>query len=390
MDHANERTGDSRPAVIMLVNSLGVGGAERQTIALANKLADRFRVVLAYLKSSDSLATHVGADRLAELRCLEVRSRVDLRAARELVALAAKHDARVILCANTYPLLYAQLARALSRRALTVIEVFHTTKLRSWKERLAMLFYRPLFWASHHLVYVCDAQHKYWRRRGLWARRSSMIYNGVNLQHYDPVLLGTDAAGQRSQYGFAAADRVVGICAVLRPEKAHADLLKAVGSLKAEGEAWKILIIGDGPLRAAVEQQAVALGLADDVVVTGYLSDVRAAVSACDVMALVSTAIETFSIAALEAMAMGKPMIMSDIGGAREQVLDGQTGYVFPAGDVRALAACLRHCTDRARLAQMGEVARKRVQDQFSEDRMVEHYARLLLQAHQARVQPVS
>src|SRR5262245_51766158 len=70
------------PGVVMLVNSLSVGGAERQTIALANMLSGRFRVALAHLKPSQGLQATAPVERLAELRSLNVRSRIDLSAAR--------------------------------------------------------------------------------------------------------------------------------------------------------------------------------------------------------------------------------------------------------------------------------------------------------------------
>jgi glycosyltransferase involved in cell wall biosynthesis len=86
---------------------------------------------------------------------------------------------------------------------------------------------------------------------------------------------------------------------------------------------------------------------------------VRADLAACDVVSLVSVT-ETFSIAALEAMAMARPLIMSDVGGAREQVVPGETGWLFPAGDVDALSRCLVEASDRRRLSAFGDAARAR------------------------------
>ena len=87
-----EQPACDRPAVILLVNSLGVGGAERQTITLAT-LLDRYRIVLVYLKPDESLGALVDRDRLADVRSLNVRSRIDLRAARNLAELVTKYDA---------------------------------------------------------------------------------------------------------------------------------------------------------------------------------------------------------------------------------------------------------------------------------------------------------
>lgn len=380
MDRVIGKLSHNHPAVVLLVNSLGVGGAERHTIALANLLSGRFRVVLAYLKPDESLGALVNRDRLAEVCSLNVRSRVDLRAARVLADLAARHDAHLILCANGFALMYAQIARVISRRAVTVLEVFHTMKLGTWKERLSMVFYWPLFLSAHHLVFVCDGQRKRWRRFGLRAGQVHMIYNGVDLDHFDPMRLAHGAQRWRESFGFRAQDRVVGICAALRPEKAHAVLLHAVAQLQAEGQRWKVLIIGDGPMRQAIEATIVALGLQQDVFITGLLSDVRGPLTACDVVALVSKT-EAFSIASLEAMAMAKPMIMSDVGGAREQVVSRQNGFLFPSGDVRALAECLRECSDSRLCEEMGKRARQRVESEFSQQVMAAQYAALLERA---------
>lgn len=372
-----DHKGPSRGTVVMLVGQLAVGGAERHMVTLANSLSERFNVVFAYLKAGEALLDQLRSESMLEVRCLNVSKRVDLRAARELANLASRHCAQMIVCANAYALMYAHLARTLPGRPLAIAEIFHTTKPNSLKERLSLLLYRPFFWATHHLVFVCQAQRRYWLRRGLWARHVHMIYNGVDASHFDPNAYEDKVADARRSLGFGLHDRVVGICAVLRPEKAHADLLSAVAMLRDEGCDWRVAIVGDGPGRAAVEAQVARLGLTDSVKITGFQSDVRESLAACDVVALVSTK-ETFSIAALEAMAMGRPMIMSDVGGAREQVMHGVHGFLFPAGDVRALAQCLRDSSDKSRVRQLGLEARQRVVREFSLQSMQDAYTALV------------
>ena len=367
----------SQENIVLLTSQLSIGGAERHTISLANSLGREFGVVMAYLKPQDDMIDSVRRESLLELRCLDARKRIDLQAARRLLSLCQAHGARMIVCANAFALMHAQLARWLSPTPIVVVEIFHTTKLRTLKEHLELAFYRPWFWAAHDLVFVCEAQRQYWRWRALWASRTHMIYNGVDLSYFDPTGYADHAIDARAELGFEAGDRVVGICAVLRPEKAHADLLAAVAQCARDGQHWKVLIIGDGPLRDSIEREVVRLGLGGRVRITGFQADVRRWLAACDAVALVSTAVETFSIAALEAMAMGKPMIMSDTGGAREQVEHGVNGMVFPPGDVSALAKCLSECWDRSRTRQMGAAARERVERDFSLQTMIDRYAAL-------------
>ena len=366
-----------KEAIVLLTSRLGMGGAERHTISLANLLSRRFRVVMAYLKPDEDMIGLLDRPALSDLRSLKASRRIDMRAARDLAELAARHNARAILCANAFSLMYAHLARRMSAARIPIVEVFHTTKLRTVKEHLELIFYRPFFWAADHLVFVCDNQRRYWRRRGLLARRTHMIYNGVDLAHFDPARHEQGVAATRATFGWSTTDRVLGICAVLRPEKAHADLIEAVARLHRRGQNWRVLIIGDGPMRESVENQIARLGLGQSVKITGFLSDVRDAVAACDVVALVSRSIETFSIAALEAMAMGKPMVMSDVGGASEQVTHGVHGALFPAGDIERLADCLAECWDPAVARAMGAAARERVKHEFSQEVMVDAYADL-------------
>ena len=368
--------GEARNTVLLLTSQLGVGGAERHAVALANLLGREFRMVMAYLKPQHELIELVERESLLELHCLNARKRIDLQAARELLALCQTHGVQMIVCANAFALMHAQLARWLSPTPIVVTEIFHTTKLRALKERLEMIFYRPWFWAAHHLVFVCEAQRQHWRRRALWSRQTHMIYNGVDLSHFDPARYVDHRVQTRAELGFDVGDRVVGICAVLRPEKAHGDLLAAVAQREKQGQHWRVLIIGDGPLRGSIERDVVRLGLTGSVRITGFQSDVRQWLAACDVVALVSAS-ETFSLAALEAMAMRKPMIMSDVGGAREQVEHGVNGMLFPPGDVSALSECLSECWDVDRTQRMGAAARIRVEREFSLRTMIDRYAAL-------------
>ena len=371
------RTQTKAPVVMLLVANIGVGGAERHTVQLANLLAGRFDVVLGYLKADQAAAAGLHPNGLKAVACLDVKKRIDWAAVKRLAQLITTSEVDVVLCANAFPLLYVQLARLICRRHFEVVEIYHTTLVTSLAARLKLLIYRPLFWLSARLVFVCNAQRRHCVRRGIWARRMTVIHNGIDIDHFSNSLPESNEA-LRSKYGFKANHRVVGLCAVFRPEKAHGDLLQAIHRLKKAGVVWKVLLIGDGPTRPAIEAEILRLGLSDDVRITGYVDDVRGAISACDVMALPSVAIETFSIAALEAMALGKPMIMSDVGGAAELIRPGIEGWLFPPGDIEKLAALLTTMVDESRCTAMGAAARRRVERHFSQETMLDRYVALL------------
>ena len=180
---------------------------------------------------------------------------------------------------------------------------------------------------------------------------------------------------------------MIGLSAVLRPEKNHLQLVDAIALLRANGIPARALIIGDGPMRAAVEARARGRGVENDVVISGFQHDVRPYVAACDVMTLCSFT-EAFSMAAVEAMALGKPVVHSNVGGASEMIVPGHNGFLYPVGDTRALVAKLVILSDRVVSTGMGGNARKVVETLFSERAMVDRYEQVLVEVCGNRVRP--
>jgi glycosyltransferase involved in cell wall biosynthesis len=183
----------------------------------------------------------------------------------------------------------------------------------------------------------------------------------------------------RAALDFRDTDYVIGLAAVLRPEKNPLQLVDAIALLRARGIPAKALMIGDGPMRAALEARARERMVANDVHISGFQQDVRPHIAACDVMALCSFT-EAFSLAALEAMAMGKPVVHADVGGAAEMISAGHNGALFPAGDTAALARALEALANRSTSRRMGRNARRVAEARFSEGTMVDRYEKLLLE----------
>lgn len=360
------------PGLLFIVNSLELGGAEKQVVTLLNHLPPgRFRLHLAYLKRSERLLPQLDTSRLDALVCCDIDRGVERRAVRQLRDLIETHQIDALVCTNTYSMLYGFLARRAARRARPKLAtVFHTTLLRTLKEKAQMLLYTRLFKRSDLLVYVCENQRDYWRDRGLRAAADAVVHNGIDVDYFSDLQTPQQKLEMRRGLGFSPEDYVIGLCSSLRPEKAHGDLLQAITRLRSQGTPAKGLFIGDGAERPAVEAQATALGLRDHVVITGLQRDVRPYIGCCDVMTLVSHSIETFSLAALESMALGKPLVMSDIGGASEQVLHGQTGFLFEPGDIDALSTHLQSLASQTLRSRMGSAAQRRVRQLFTVDTM--------------------
>jgi glycosyltransferase involved in cell wall biosynthesis len=374
-------TAPGRPIhLLFLMSSAGVGGAEMLTISLLNGLdPQRFRLSLAYLKEEHDLVPKIDRARVnGEVFCCGVTRALEWHAVRRLAACIRANPVDIVVCTNIYPLLYGWAARWLSGRAPHIVEVFHSTELTSTRARIQMWLHRPLLRVSRMLVYVCENQRRYWRARLLAAREDVVIHNGIDTRHFGTRYGQASIAALRAAHGLAPGDYVVGLCAYMRPEKAHGDLLEAVARARGAGVDLKCLLIGDGPERAAIEAKIAATGLGRHVAITGLVADVRLALAACDVLVIPSHS-ETFSIAALESMAMGKPIVMTDVGGAAEQVVHAENGYLFERGNIGALADSLMRLADPEQRRQMGQRGCLRVSEKFSLDVMIEAYERLFV-----------
>ena len=368
-----------------VTGSLVHGGAERHTITLVNRLAERgHECHAAYVKDDPSqLERLCGA---ASVRCLNARRFLDMSSIKKFSRHLAQLRPSVVVAANASALMYASLALRRSGAAAPLVVTFHTTLLPDAKEWLKMLAYRPFFWRAERLVFVCEAQARHWLARSVFARSHQVIYNGVDLEHWQPRSPG-ESATLRRVLGIAAHDYVVGMCAVLRPEKNPLQLIEAIARLRRRGIAARALLIGDGAMRGAIEARARALGVAGEVIVTGFQQDVRPLLGACDTVALCSDSVETFSLAALEAMALERPVVHSDIGGAAEMIRPGHEGYLFPAGDTPMLVEKLAALANGEERARMGAIARETVRARFAERDMIERYESLLQETALTRSQ---
>jgi glycosyltransferase involved in cell wall biosynthesis len=363
-----------------VTGSLPHGGAERHTISLLKTLAARGHDCHAVcVKPTSVSASDLTLPATSSLQVLGARRYFDSGAVRRFAAWLKQARPQAIVAANGYALMYASLASALLDRRPRLLAVWHSTQLPNMRERLQMLAYRPLFWRSDCMVFLCERQKRYWRRRGLSSGRTAVIPNGIDAEHFSDRDGQWSGAAARERLGFRPGDMVIGLPALFRPEKNHVQLVDAVCTLRRMGVPARALMIGDGAQRPVVESRAARMGVTEHVVITGMHADVRPFLAACDVVTLCSLA-EAFSLAALEAMAMGKPLVLSEVGGAAEMVEPGWNGLLFRARDSEAYVNCLMRLSDLPSARHMGGNARRAVEQHFSDTVMTDRYEELLVE----------
>lgn len=364
--------------LIFAASSLPHGGAERHAIALVNRLAQRGHQCHAVsIKHRAGQLDGLRAGAEGSVTCLNADRYLDPRALLDFGVLVERVRPAVIVAVNPYALMYCRLAARRARARARLAVTFHTTLLQSVKERAQMFYYRPFFWAADLLVFVSDRQRRHWLPRGVFSRRNEVIHNGVDTDQFCDKSSPEERGRFRQALGFGAQDFVIGLPAWLRPEKNHVQLVEAVAALRARGIPARALMIGEGEMRGAVAARARVLGVCRDITITGFQRDVRPYIGACDAVALCSLT-ETFSLAAIEAMALGKPVVHADVGGASEMIVPGFNGFLFPVGDTRAFANRLAFLAEPAVARRMGANARALVETRFSEKTMVDRYERLL------------
>jgi glycosyltransferase involved in cell wall biosynthesis len=208
--------------------------------------------------------------------------------------------------------------------------------------------------------------------RGVPADRLAVVPNGVP----DPE--PTSEATLRAldaELGLDPAAPVVSVVGRLVPQKAHDRFLRAARIVRKSVPEARFLIVGDGELRAATEALAAELGLADAVLFTGIRGDATTIIARSDLIVFSSTW-EGLSIAALEALARGVPVISTAVEGTRELLSEG-AGVVVPHDD-EALAAAIVECLgDPVRRSELGATGRRLHRERFSTARMAAAYRTL-------------
>jgi len=163
---------------------------------------------------------------------------------------------------------------------------------------------------------------------------------------------------------------LIGSAGVLETRKGHEFLLEAAALLKTDGLNLRYQIAGAGPLRQQLEQHAAHLGLQEEVRFLGFVEDITKFLADIDIFVMPSLH-EGLGVAVLEAMAAGKPVIATRVGGLTESVADGVTGIVVPPANAAELAAAIAKLAPAPELArQMGGRGRQRVRQHFTLERM--------------------
>lgn len=364
--------------ILFMIRSLEAGGAERQMLTLANRLASQGnKVAIAVYYSGGSLEPLLENVMLIDL---EKKGRWHLagfffhllrKATRFKPALVNSYMPETNLVSIFLkPFLGCPVVWGIRASNMISGKYGLVSKTALYAEALLSRFADHIIVNSHAGYHVCI-------KRGFPESKMSVIHNGINTSVYSPTEGDTDNRF-RETFTIGPDDILVGMVARLDPMKDHLNFFKAIKKVQNYCSGVFFICVGSGtnPYRSFLEEQIQALGIEDSVVLAGHISDMSTVYNALDILCSSSRYGEGFSNAIGEAMACGIPCVATNVGDAGEVI--GSTGIIVSPGNADELAQGLM---DMISLYRKGKIdhnkIRKRVVETFSVDTLTEETTRI-------------
>jgi glycosyltransferase involved in cell wall biosynthesis len=345
--------------ILYLIKGLGRGGAEQLLASAAPYLdSSRFEYEVAYLLPwKDALVPSMEAAGIPT-HCLDGGRGIGWT--RRLHALVRHNGINLVHIHSPYAAIGTRMA--IGRQAARLVYTEHNV----WSR-----YHRATYWGNaitygrnDYVFAVSDSVRESVRyprlMRGLSMPKIETLYQGL-----DPAAVSTwgGADGVREEFSIPEGAPIVGTVANFKPHKGHAELVRAVVEVRRAIPDVRFVLVGVGPLEEDIRAEAERLGVADSVIFTGFRDDVPRLMGAFDVFTLASR-YEGLSIALIEAMALGKAVVVTKAGGLPEVVNDGRDGLLVETDDVGALAdGLITLLHDDALRGRLGRAARRRAGD---------------------------
>lgn len=352
--------------VLHLITRLPVGGAERLIVGILRNLdPQHIDSLVCCIQDRGELADEVEALGIPVVSLgLMQKHGHDRAVVPALVELMREHKIDVLHSHLYHANLYGRLAAR--RLGVPCIASVHNTYSKPrW---LRHLLNRFLAGRTYRITAgSAEVRRDILRHDRVPAEKVVLLPNAIDLARAESKLTPAEA---RQRLGCATDDRVIGTVGRLEEQKGQRHLLDAFALLRAapgfSGVGLKLLIVGDGRLRDSLRAQAEALGIADACLFPGTIGELGDVYRGIDIFVMPSLW-EGLSLAMLEAMAAGLPMVATAVGGAREVLGEDRYGKVVPPGDAAALAAAIRTLLENpARCRELATVGADRVREHYS------------------------
>lgn len=367
MDHVGRQV----VRVLLITHDLNIGGLQRVVVDLARNLDPaRYKPSVCALREGGAFERELQAAGIPVCIFLTKPGQVDYFTFWKIRQLIRQVKPDIVHTHNTQPFIEGALAAVLGGRPALV----HTDHGRQFpdKRRYMLMEWFASKVASAVISVSDENKAGLVQYEHIAASLIQVVSNGIDEKKY---AIRIDADRKRLSLGCGPMARpILGWCGRMVPEKGLPVLIKALPQLVGKFPRLLVLLAGDGPMRQELEAIAASEGISAHINFLGARTDVAEILQAMDLFVLPSLR-EGLPLVILEAMAAGIPVVATDVGGNRQAVVDGQTGFLVPSDNPDALAAAISQLLqDEAMHRRFSEEARRRFAEQFTVSRMVERY----------------
>jgi glycosyltransferase involved in cell wall biosynthesis len=361
--------------VLHLISSNGLFGAERVVVELCKALkSEGCRPVIGVIRNDYNPHTELAEEALAggiDHAVFPCRKRLDLGLVRRIGRYLRQEGVDVLHCHGYKANFYGLLA---SRKRIPTVATNHNWLTSHWRLKVYCLL--DALWIRRFdcIVAVSEEIRGGMRRYLIPEGKIRVIDNGIDTGRVRPSVPAEEV---KRGLGLNGRCTVVGSIGSLGREKGHVHLLEAAKGVAASRSDAVFLVVGDGPLRGSLQEEAGRLAISDRVIFAGYRTDVKELLSIMDVFVLPSLR-EGLPMVLLEALAAGKPVVATRVGAVPKVVVHGETGMLLDPGDVEALRRSILYLMDNPLDARkMADAGARKVAEEYSSERMSRAYLRI-------------
>jgi len=346
--------------ILQMITPSKIGGAETQVVTITRELTELGDDVLVFCPAQRPFASYLARNGITPISW-RTWGKFDIPSIFRIARVIRSHGIEILHTHLSTASLHGSLAARMT--GIPCVATVHGYN--------SMRCYRY----ADHLIAVSEDIRAHILRQGISPERVSVIYNGIRLQNFQPI----PVAEAKRALGFDPAVPRVGAFRRLAPEKGLPFALRAWAKVIQEFPTARLMVVGQGRLEGELRALAQELGLEERVEFPGFQANPVPLMAACDVI-IVPSLIEPFGLAAIEGMAMERPVVVSDAGGLAEIVSDGENGLIVPRGQPEPLADAIRRLLRDPRLAaRLARAGRALVERRFRSESQILAIRELLL-----------
>ncbi len=362
--------------VLQLISSKGLFGAERVVLELSKSLQKTrsCHPVVGIIKNEYN--PHIETVDEARANNIDTvvfpcRSQFDLGVIASIRTFIRDNDIDVVHCHGYKSNFYGLLA---SKGNIATVTTNHNWLKSHWK--LKIYCFLDSLWIRYfgRIVAVSEEVKADMLKYMVPEEKIRVIDNGIDLERFNREI---STENLRKEFGLNGDSKIIGTIGSLGHEKAHINLLKAARGVIEVHKSVRFLIVGDGPLREYLREEAVSLGIEDHIIFPGYRKDIPELLSLMDIFVLPSIK-EGLPMVLLEAMAAKKPVIATRVGAVPKVITHNISGLLIEPGDINELKkSIIELISSDSKAVQISPLGYQKVKESFSSEVMAGEYISL-------------